>query len=170
MIDLNRSPHHRALYSEYSKRLDKAGRDRVFQTHYRPYRRSVKSALKLALQTEAPVIHISVHSFCPELNGESREADIGLLYDPSRLAEKQLCLQWQHEFRLQGQYRVRRNYPYLGIQDGLVTAMRKALPEHYIGIELETNQRFVLAGGKVWTDFCRTICDALDKTLASYKA
>ena len=28
------------------------------------------------------VIHISSHSFTPELNGKVRRADVGLLYDP----------------------------------------------------------------------------------------
>jgi hypothetical protein len=40
--------------------------------------------------------------------------------------------------------RVRRNYPYLGTADGLVSFLRKEFSsELYIGIEIELNQKIM---------------------------
>ena len=33
------------------------------------------------------MIHLSSHSFTPELDGKVRKADIGLIYDPARQRE-----------------------------------------------------------------------------------
>ncbi len=34
------------------------------------------------------------------------------------------------------------NQPYKGSSDGFPTALRRKFPKHYIGVELEVNQRF----------------------------
>jgi predicted N-formylglutamate amidohydrolase len=94
-----------------------------------------------------------VHSFTPELNGKVRTADVGLLYDPTRDAERELCRRWQKALLTQiaatrgdrtniwSDYRIRRNYPYRGSSDGLTTTLRRVFPAlAYIGIELEVNQ------------------------------
>ncbi len=47
--------------------------------------------------------------------------------------------------------RVRRNYPYAGKGDGLVTHLRRRFaPGAYVGIELEINQGIVFAAGRRW--------------------
>ncbi len=88
------------------------------------------------------VIHIAVHSFTPVLNGKTRNAEIGLLYDPRRIPEKKFCSMWKdilHKYL--PEFRTRKNYPYKGTSDCLPMKLKKSLePENYIGIELEINQ------------------------------
>ncbi len=96
------------------------------------------------------MIHISSHSFTPELNGKVRRADVGLLYDPGRRGEAELCARWKAVARgnRAPELRVRRNYPYAGKGDGLTSHLRRRFPRGaYVGIELEVNQSIVFAGG-----------------------
>ena len=78
------------------------------------------------------------------LRGETRNADVGILYDPRRPAEKRFAMAWARAIRAAArELRVRRNYPYLGVGDGLTTTLRRRFPAwRYLGIELEVNQRF----------------------------
>ena len=98
------------------------------------------------------VIHISSHSFTPELYGKVRQADVGLLYDPRRRGEVKLCARWKETLaRMAPDLRVRRNYPYAGKGDGLTSYLRQQFPPAaYVGIELEINQKIVFAAGRRW--------------------
>jgi hypothetical protein len=86
------------------------------------------------------------------LDGAVRLADIGLLYDPGRPGEAKLCAQWKKVLAATApQFRVRRNYPYIGKADGLTAHLRQAFPTSaYVGIELEVNQDIVLAADRRW--------------------
>jgi predicted N-formylglutamate amidohydrolase len=98
------------------------------------------------------VIHISAHSFVPVLNGYTRNADIGLLYDPGRPTERALCARWRQSLGARAsRLRVRRNYPYRGYADGLTTHLRRRYGRRgYVGVEIEVNQKHVLAGERQW--------------------
>ncbi len=90
------------------------------------------------------MLHISVHSFTPELNGEVRTADVGLLFDPARPAEEEFCSNFRRLLLQQNDdLNVKFNYPYLGVDDGFTTYLRQKFPQLYLGIELEINQKFV---------------------------
>ena len=93
----------------------------------------------------AEILHLSIHSFTPELNGEIRNADLGILYDPSRKEESALAKKIQKNLILIApDLRVRKNYPYQGKNDGHTTALRKIFPpEKYIGFEIEMNQAYL---------------------------
>ena len=114
------------------------------------------------------MIHVSTHSFTPELDGLVRTADVGLLYDPSRDAERDFSARWQDAIaRRDPGLRVRRNYPYRGSADGLTTALRRRFPgDGYAGIELEINQRYPLADESGWRRLRRQIAAALAEALA----
>jgi predicted N-formylglutamate amidohydrolase len=56
------------------------------------------------------VVRLSRLSFTPMLDGEVRDADVGLLFDPRHEAEARLCAAWQSAL-LARDLRVRRNYP-----------------------------------------------------------
>ncbi len=88
------------------------------------------------------MVHLSCHSFTPRLAGKVRNADIGLLFDPSRGREVKLVAAIAAEIRRElPDLRVRRNYPYRGTADGHTTALRRALPaSRYLGIEIELSQ------------------------------
>ena len=102
------------------------------------------------------MLHLSIHSFTPVLHGQTRNADIGLLYDPGRAGERRLAVAWQKALRKRvPSLRVRRNYPYLGKADGFTTHLRRRFPRAYLGLELEVNQ--ALAGTAQWRPLCSHI-------------
>jgi predicted N-formylglutamate amidohydrolase len=144
LVELNRSLHHRALFSEFTTGLDPAARRQLVESYYLPHRQAVEDCIAESVRTGRGVMHLSVHSFTPVLNGVTRHGDIGLLYDPLRSGEREFCLAWQRGLQeLRPDVRVRRNYPYLGKSDGFTTFLRKRFPDaSYAGIELEVNQRW----------------------------
>ena len=109
------------------------------------------------------VIHISSHSFTPVLDGEARRADVGLLYHPGRGGEAELCARWKLALLpVAPELRIRRNYPYAGRADGVTSHLRLRFPPgDYVGIELEVNQRIVLAAGRPWTRLRSVLIDSL---------
>lgn len=115
---------------------------RLLNEHYRPWRKRVLEYIEQVIARGGQVLHISVHSFTPVLNGMERTVDIGLLFDPSRETERQLCLALRRKFREQAPaLRVRFNQPYRGVTDGHATALRRRFDAScYRGIEIELNQ------------------------------
>ncbi|WP_339916683.1 N-formylglutamate amidohydrolase [Yeosuana marina] len=143
LIELNRSLHHKSLFSEYSKSLSKTEKENLVDTYYLPYRNEVETIIKNLIESKENVLHISIHSFTPILNTTERYCDIGLLYDSSNSKERLFCKQLKTGINiLKPNLNVRYNYPYLGKADGFTTYLRKQFPENYLGIELEINQKF----------------------------
>ncbi|MFT3739538.1 MAG: N-formylglutamate amidohydrolase [Breznakibacter sp.] len=144
LVDLNRSLHRRSLFSEWTKKLSKEEKQQILEMHYHPYRQAFKQALDRCVARGNRVLHLSVHSFTPVLNGVVRNTDIGILYHPGRPWEKIFAARWKQTLKhhLPGM-KVRYNYPYLGKPDGHVAIHRKAYPDPvYAGIELELCHKF----------------------------
>ncbi len=152
LVDLNRSPGHRRWFSEITRELPKAERQRIVARHYEPYRARVRERLSGWIASGRVALHVSVHSFTPRLDGERRRCDIGLLYDPARPLEVAWADAWARALRTRApSLVVRRNYPYRGIADGLVTRLRRELPRRaYAGIELEINQAWTRRSPADW--------------------
>jgi predicted N-formylglutamate amidohydrolase len=167
LIDLNRSIGHPRLFSEATRGVPAALRSKIVEQHYRPYREQVEQSVRKSVSSGRRVIHISSHSFTPELDGEVRHADVGLLYDPGRRGEAELCARWKASLEaLAPRLRVRRNYPYAGKGDGLTSYLRAGFPNSaYVGVELEVNQGIVLAAGARWTALRRALIDSLRAAL-----
>lgn len=168
LIDLNRSVGHKHLYSAMSRSATISVRRQIVKRYYRPYRDKAESLVHRAVAGSKRVVHISSHSFTPELDGELRNADIGLLYDPGRSGEVELCQQWQACLQAKASYfKVRRNYPYVGKADGLTSHLRRRYPPAaYVGIELEINQKHVNAG-RSWRALQALIAQALQCALTN---
>ncbi|NGX15291.1 N-formylglutamate amidohydrolase [Wenzhouxiangella sp. XN24] len=143
-IDANRSLTHPRLFSEYTRPLPAPEKDAIIAGWWRPWRADVAKQAAHWIAAGHRVLHVSIHSFTPELDGQWRNADIGLLYDPARAAEREFCGRWQSSLQLRG-WRVRRNYPYRGTSDGHTAALRKEFGPRYAGIELELNQALLPA-------------------------
>jgi len=109
------------------------------------------------------VIHISAHSFTPQLDGEVRSADVAFLYDPARPGEVALCERWKMALEaLAPHLNVRRNYPYAGKGDGVTRSLRRRYaPRSYVGIELEINQKHVAGPARRWRPMRLAIVEAL---------
>jgi predicted N-formylglutamate amidohydrolase len=162
LIDLNRSLGHPQIFSAATRGMS-ALRTDIVEQHYRPYRERVEQLVGRAVSRRRRVIHISSHSFTPELHGRVRSADVGLLYDPARRGEVDLCARWQAALAdAAPALRVRRNYPYAGKGDGLTSHLRRNFSARtYVGIELEVNQRIVHAAGRHWAQLRRLLTDTL---------
>lgn len=168
LVELNRSPGHPGLFSEFSRKLGPDQREALLEQHYHPYRKAMVDRIDQVLTARGRVCHLSLHSFTPVLKGEERNADVGLLYDPLRRLEMEFCRYWQTQIVSRGEgWRVRRNYPYRGIMDSFVVLLRRLFPEDvYLGIELELNQRWPLQGGECWGRLQALIRDTLRESLA----
>lgn len=152
LIDLNRSVGHPRLYGEAVRRLERAERESILADHYLPYRTEALDLVASAIARGRRVIHISSHSFTPELNGKVRTADVGFLYDPARAGEVHLSAQWKAALhRTSPDLRIRRNYPYAGTDDGFMPYIRTRFSAAaYIGVEIEINQALVLGAPRRW--------------------
>ena len=155
-VDLNRTITNKSAFSNYYEALearDKAAAEIAkaqATAYWNEYRAAIEkfvdSALKpktRAAKSEPEIVHLGIHSFTPELNGKVRNADIGILYDPSRPQERAYANVIKAEIkRLYPAMKVRFNYPYKGSSDGLTTTLRKKFGPRYAGLEIEINQKF----------------------------
>lgn len=172
LVDLNRSERHPALLSAVTRVLPEDTRERLLAEHYRPYRQQVEAAVRQSVNRGAMLVHVAVHSFTPRLAGRTRNAEIGLPYDPQRSAERSFCECWQRELLAgESDLRVRRNYPYRGAADGLTTYLRQVLPrDRYVGIELEVNQRYLCCSAAQRRRRHAAIVESLRRALAAAQA
>lgn len=163
LVELNRSLHHPKLFSDYTRGLSRDAKQQVIETYYLPHRQAVERYIASEIAAGRSVLHIGVHSFTPQLNGEVRHADIGLLYDPARKKERQFCAAWRTALLAAApDLRVRKNYPYLGTADGFTTYLRRQFgAADYAGVELEVNQRYPLQGRSAWRQLQATLVSAL---------
>jgi predicted N-formylglutamate amidohydrolase len=168
LIDLNRSIGHPRLYSEATRGAPDPVRREILEQYYLPYRNRAEAEVARAAARGRQVIHISAHSFTPELDGKTRDADIGLLYDPARPGEAGLCDRWRAALRTQApELKVRRNYPYAGRTDGFTAYLRRRFPaDVYVGIELEINQKHVFGSRRRWRALREAVIAALHRALA----
>jgi predicted N-formylglutamate amidohydrolase len=165
-VEANRSPTNRRIWSDFTKGLPQEERQQILERWWRPHRQQVERAVAGAIARGHRVVHVAVHSFTPELDGEARNADVGLLYESRRKQEAAFSRRWAAALRgLDPALRVRFNYPYAGAADGLTTWMRRRHPQsRYIGVELEIDQAIV--GTSRWRRFQRHIAQSLGESIS----
>jgi len=164
IVDLNRSLWNKTFFSEFSRQLDTKTREDIVKAYYAPYREKVLRQARAFIK-KGLLIHLSIHSFTPILNGKERRADVGLLYDPRRRCETLFCNQLRSAFKKRSALKCIMNSPYRGTSDGLVTFLRTILPQdRYIGIEIEINQKFPLQGRSL---YCKSLLGPLLQALES---
>lgn len=142
LIDANRSLQHPQVLGAALREVATPIKQAIVDQYYLPHRLAIQQAIAAAHARNWRVIHFAAHSFTPVLRGVKRQADIGLLYDPQRRSENAYAARWQAALKASApQWRVRRNYPYRGITDGLPTALRREYSDAaYLGFEIEINQ------------------------------
>jgi len=168
LVESNRSPTNPRIWSRFTKSLPAAERERILTRYWRPHREAVEAAVGAVLARGERVVHVAVHSFTPVMNGVVRNADIGLLFDSRRRHESAFARRWAMSLRSHDPaLRVRYNYPYLGLADGLATALRHRHPaSRYLGFELEVNQARATArdGRGLASTLAASLSEALDET------
>jgi predicted N-formylglutamate amidohydrolase len=157
LVDLNRTETNRGVFSVFARDLSRGDRDTLLEAHHRPYRLAVRQEIAARIASKQPVVHVSVHSFTPELDGRLRTTDIGLLYDPCRAPERARAATWARALKSSlPELTIHRNAPYRGTSDGLTRWLRTQFcARDYVGLELELNQRWVV--DPRWPTLRRTI-------------
>jgi predicted N-formylglutamate amidohydrolase len=167
LVELNRSLHHRNIFSEFTNQLNKKEKAIVINNYYIPYRSEIESIIEDYLKNNFKVLHLSIHSFTPSLNGLERNAEIGILYDPKNETERGFANLWKSYFLQHfGDYNIRFNYPYLGTADGFTTHLRKKFPVNYAGLELEMNNK--LTHEYDWKLIQHELINSTKMTLSSF--
>lgn len=148
-IDLNRSLHHPKVFSSFTKHVDDKEKQTLIDS-YNTYRTRVVSQIRNEIGNRNRVLHLSLHSFTPVLNGETRNCELGLLFDPRRKPEKEFASNLKSAWSALSssstqEMRVRLNYPYRGSADGFTKTLRESFPaKKYVGLEIEWNQALLL--------------------------
>ena len=152
VVDMNRSSTSKSFYSEYTSSLPNSVKARMLSL-WEKYREKIESFVagkipekqrKTGKDAPPKVIHLGIHSFTPVLNDVEREADVGILYDPSRPAEARIAENLIKSIRERAPWlKIRKNYPYLGKSDGLTTTLRQKFGPSYAGLEIEINQKLL---------------------------
>ena len=170
LIDHNRSPHNRLLWSEWSRDLPKAEKERIVASYYEPFREQAARWIDEHHTDGRQVFHLSVHSFTPVFAGEMRNLDLGLLYDPDRPDEALLAKLWKARLLACAPgLRVRFNVPYRGRSDcHLATYRQLYTSRDYLGIELEVNQARVVPGTD-WLRLQRQLAQSLRSVLGDIR-
>lgn len=145
VVDLNRSPGNRNVFSAYTRTLSAEQRAAALAAHYWPYRNAVEGSVAKAISAGQRVLHVSAHSFTSVLRGEVRNCDVGFLYDPGHGGEVRFVEAWYCALAaVAPELTLRRNYPYRGVSDSLVTHLRRRHGKRgYVGMEIEINQKHV---------------------------
>ncbi|GEO07038.1 hypothetical protein AAE02nite_47020 [Adhaeribacter aerolatus] len=168
LVEANRSLDNEELFSAFTKDLPEKEKQQVLNNYYFPHREQVTQKITEVVKAGNQVYHLAVHTFTPVKDKEVREAEIGILFDPARLLEVHFANLLQKELLAQNPNRkVLYNSPYPGIADGLPTYLRKQFsPHHYVGFELEVNQKFFLNGEpEVWHTLATDITSAIKRTI-----
>lgn len=139
LIEPNRSIDNPQLFSRFSNSLSEKEKTRLIEEYYLPYRNQVRMTID---RLAKPVLHLSVHTFTPVWKGIPRTVDIGLLFDPARKLESDICARLLKQLQIElPELSIRFNEPYLGIDDGFTTYLRTLFPnEQYAGVEIEVKQ------------------------------
>ena len=94
LVDLNRSVGHPRLHSEATRKAPAEVRQRILEHYYQPYRAQAERFVRQAIADHGLVIHLFPQLYA-RADGKIRDADIGLLYDPARPGEADLCERWK---------------------------------------------------------------------------
>ena len=125
--------------------LPAAERERRIREIHRPYRLGVLKEAHERVAAHGLCLHLSIHSFSPDLDPARRSFELGILFDPARAAEAAAAEALLEGARAGG-LAARANEPYAGVADGLTTWLRAAIPGGgYLGIEVELSQALAAA-------------------------
>lgn len=142
LIDCNRNIKHPRCFSRFTRAMTSSEQQRLIDDYYLPFRQKTSELIASHIQDQKQVLHLSVHTFKPFFRGNTRNAAIGILYNPRRHAEKEVAREWYSLLSHQDpSYRVRMNYPYSGAWFNFTSTFRQQYSESdYLGISLDINQ------------------------------
>jgi predicted N-formylglutamate amidohydrolase len=171
-VDLNRPPDHADVIPRDSygapvprnAELSPAERAERLEMFHAPFWNAVRRDVSARLVDPGACLHLSSHSFDPELDPQHRTFDCGVLYDPAHGFEAELAERMLFALRAAG-LDVRANQPYGGTGPALCTTLRiENAGKRYAGIELETSHAMTSSAGG-----CARVANALVPFLESLR-
>lgn len=145
LIEMNRSLNAGDLFSKYTYGIPKPDQEELKNKYYFPYRNEVELKISDFINNGEPVLHLSIHTFTPSLNGIERLVDIGILCDEQKQLELELSNQLVDKLSsMLPDMLIMINMPYNGADDGFTTYLRTKFDQKdYLGLELEINQKYI---------------------------
>ncbi len=174
VVDLNRSPTNEkdvipknafGVDVPGNQALDEPARQDRLARYHRPYWSAVQSKLQELHQRfeDRPLLHLSIHSFTGNLNGDHRPMSLGVMFDPARPLEDRFGRQLAQQIESEGLVSAE-NGPYDGRMDAMVTACRPLFPEPaYLGIEIEINQRHLAEIDRIASVLIRSVESVIEQ-------
>ena len=163
-VDLNRPPTHADCIPKTSFGVPvpanatlspEAAAERI-ATFHAPYWEAVRRDVSARLHDRHAVLHLSIHTFDPELDPAARAFDVGVLYEPNHAFEAAVAERILFMLRSAG-LAVRANQPYTGVGPAICTSFREERAgQRYAGIQLETSYAVTFA-----PDGCARVANAL---------
>lgn len=150
-----------------NRRLSQAGKDARAREIYRPYHHAIDQQIERLLSIGPPPSFISIHSFTPVMNGESRPWEIGILWDTdARLPDIFL-----KGFRAAG-FVTGDNEPYSGKapQDYTVDNHAEAIGLPHLGIEIRQDLIDDIAGVERMAVVMHKIIESIPKNIGLLEA
>ena len=149
LVDVTKDLKQRNLFNGPFRKFSRDVQQRLLSEIHQPYLELVSRAVETLLGENDFVIHFSVRTFPLRKKGLARRTDVGLLYDPSRSDEVDLCADLVDDMWYRApMLKVRRNYPRRGPEVGITRQLRSRFAgRDYVGVELWLNRAW--AGRRV---------------------
>jgi len=164
IYDLNRPPESPTAMTEQSEgravpgnmNLDSGERQQRTDSYYYPFTNTL--AATLSGHIVSPVV-VTVHSFTPVYNGETRDVEIGILHDAdARLADALLDVATG--------YNIKRNSPY-GPEDGVTHTLKlHCLPNGWLNVMIEVSNALIASDAQC-VSMANTLHNWLEQALAT---
>ena len=170
IVDCNRELLDPGAFLEYgdgiivpgNRSLSRADKEARADAIYRPYHNAIDQQIKRLMSIGPPPAFISVHSFTPVLNGESRPWQVGVLWDKdSRLSDIFI-----EEFRAAG-FITGDNEPYSGKapQDYTIDHHAEPIDLPHVGIEIRQDLISDMAGVERMAAVMHRIIEAIPERI-----
>lgn len=170
LVDVDKDVKSPQLFSQPVAKLSTRERNKILKEFYYPWREEVEKQIQ-ALSRSGFVLHCSIHTFPPVVNGETREVDVAILFDSDRKYERLFAEKFIEFLRQENpKLRIEANYPIPGGHEGFVHYLKQqSFSKKYIGIQLEVNQTFPTGKSDRWVALKRDIVKCFKIALKEFK-
>jgi predicted N-formylglutamate amidohydrolase len=130
LIDVSRRADDPRRWSDIAATLTPQQREQLHERQFVPYLNSLRQRINDALKRDTQVLHVSVRTHLGVRGGPIPVADIGLVYQPLRSAERGFASAWLTTMRANApDLRIAANEPDIGDQLGLLNQLREEFPD-----------------------------------------
>ena len=131
-------------WSDCSMKLTEVQREKLHERQYVPHLSSLRQRIATELERHPSVLHVSVHTFDPELHPDLH---LSLLYSEGRVGESTLALNWLNVMKERlPEINIAGNQVFYPEQTKTIldTLRKERSSAEYQGIELQVSNRFFL--------------------------